>query len=108
MPPAVSSTASSSFQQVLRPAGDPSNLSHLMMISGFTFGNGIATLRADHTSPRDPMPSPLPPILGTTLFDGDQARKGYAPNKMRAFLFNDEANRKAFSDRRRGLCASTA
>ena len=41
------------------------------------------------------MPSPLPPIPGTTPFDGDQARKGYALNKM-CFSFNDEANRKAF------------
>ena len=41
------------------------------------------------------MPSPLPPIPGTTPFDGDQARKGYALNKM-CFSFNDEANHKAF------------
>ena len=41
------------------------------------------------------MPSRNPPIPGTTPFDGDQARKGYALNKM-CFSFNDEANRKAF------------
>ena len=41
------------------------------------------------------MPSTLPPIPGTTPFDGYQARKGYALNKM-CFSFNDEANRKAF------------
>jgi len=41
------------------------------------------------------MPSHNPPIPGTTPFDGDQARKGYALNKM-CFSFNDEANRKAF------------
>lgn len=35
------------------------------------------------------------PIFGTTLFDGDQARKGYALNKM-CFSFNDAANREAF------------
>ncbi|SEB15787.1 protocatechuate 4,5-dioxygenase subunit alpha [Variovorax sp. YR216] len=35
------------------------------------------------------------PIPGTTLFDGDQARKGYALNKM-CFSFNEEANRRAF------------
>ena len=34
-------------------------------------------------------------IPGTTLFDGAQARKGYALNKM-CFSFNEEANRKAF------------
>ncbi|MBO9650520.1 MAG: protocatechuate 4,5-dioxygenase subunit alpha [Variovorax sp.] len=35
------------------------------------------------------------PIPGTTLFDGEQAKKGYALNKM-CFSFNEEANRKAF------------
>ena len=35
------------------------------------------------------------PIEGTTLFDGGQARKGYALNKM-CFSFNDAANRAAF------------
>ncbi|MEJ8814073.1 protocatechuate 4,5-dioxygenase subunit alpha [Variovorax ureilyticus] len=34
-------------------------------------------------------------IPGTTLFDGDQAKKGYALNKM-CFSFNEEANRQAF------------
>lgn len=34
-------------------------------------------------------------ITGTTLFDGAQARKGYALNKM-CFSFNDAANRAAF------------
>ena len=41
------------------------------------------------------MTAPLPPIPGTTPFDGAQARKGYALNKM-CFSFNDEANRNAF------------
>ena len=36
-----------------------------------------------------------PPIPGTTLFDGEQARKGYALNKM-CFSFNEAANREAF------------
>ncbi len=35
------------------------------------------------------------PIPGTTLFDANQARKGYALNKM-CFSFNSEENRKAF------------
>jgi protocatechuate 4,5-dioxygenase alpha chain len=39
--------------------------------------------------------SSSPPIPGTTLFDGEQARKGYALNKM-CFSFNDAANRDAF------------
>ena len=35
------------------------------------------------------------PIFGTTLFDGAQARKGYALNKM-CFSFNDASNRETF------------
>lgn len=35
------------------------------------------------------------PIPGTILFDGDQARKGYALNKM-CFSFNSAENREAF------------
>jgi len=38
---------------------------------------------------------PSRPIPGTTLFDGNQARKGYALNKM-CFSFNDAANRAEF------------
>jgi protocatechuate 4,5-dioxygenase alpha chain len=41
------------------------------------------------------MAQPNPPIPGTTLFDGDQAQKGYALNKM-CFSFNDKVNRDAF------------
>ena len=41
------------------------------------------------------MAQPHPPIPGTTLFDGDQAQKGYALNKM-CFSFNDKVNRDAF------------
>lgn len=37
----------------------------------------------------------LPKIPGTTPFDGDQAKKGYALNKM-CFSFNSAANREAF------------
>jgi protocatechuate 4,5-dioxygenase, alpha chain len=36
-----------------------------------------------------------PPIPGTTLFDGEQARKGYALNKM-CFSFNDARAREEF------------
>ena len=36
-----------------------------------------------------------PPIPGTTLFDGSQARKGYALNKM-CFSFNSADNRARF------------
>ena len=41
------------------------------------------------------MSAPFPQIPGTTLFDGAQAKKGYALNKM-CFSFNDAANREAF------------
>ena len=34
-------------------------------------------------------------IPGTPVFGGDEARKGYALNKM-CFSFNDKANRDAF------------
>lgn len=36
-----------------------------------------------------------PPIPGTTLFDGEQAQKGYALNKM-CYSFNSADNRNAF------------
>lgn len=36
-----------------------------------------------------------PPIPGTTLFDGEQAKKGYALNKM-CYSFNSADNRQAF------------
>ena len=43
------------------------------------------------------MPSikPHQPVPGTTIFDGEQARKGYALNKM-CYSFNEAANRAAF------------
>ena len=43
-------------------------------------------------------------IPGTTLFDGDQARKGYALNK-RCFSFNYAANRAAFQADEDGYCS---
>ena len=39
--------------------------------------------------------TPLPPIPGTTPFDAEQAKKGYALNKM-CFSFNSADNRAAF------------
>jgi len=42
-------------------------------------------------------------IPGTTIFDGAQARKGYALNKM-CFSFNDAANREAFKADEEGYC----
>ena len=43
-------------------------------------------------------------IIGTTIFDGEQARKGYALNKM-CFSFNDEDNREAFLDDEDAYCS---
>jgi protocatechuate 4,5-dioxygenase alpha chain len=43
----------------------------------------------------NPSTKTLPKIPGTTPFDGEQARKGYALNKM-CFSFNSADNRNAF------------
>lgn len=42
-------------------------------------------------------------IAGTTLFDGTQAAKGYALNKM-CFSLNEAANREAFEADEAGYC----
>jgi protocatechuate 4,5-dioxygenase beta chain len=44
------------------------------------------------------------PIPGTTIFDGAQAQKGYALNRM-CFSFNDAANREAFRADEDAYCA---
>lgn len=44
-----------------------------------------------------------PPIPGTTLFDGDMARRGFALNAM-CYSFNDAANREAFRADEDGYC----
>ena len=44
------------------------------------------------------------PIPGTTIFDGEQAQKGYALNKM-CMSFNDAANRADFLRDENGYCA---
>ena len=44
-------------------------------------------------------------IPGTVIFDGVQARKGYALNKM-CYSFNEEANRKAFLADEDAYCAT--
>lgn len=43
-------------------------------------------------------------IPGTTIFDGEQANKGYALNRM-CYSFNDSANRKAFLADEDAYCA---
>ncbi len=45
-----------------------------------------------------------PPIPGTVIFDGEQAMKGYALNKM-CFSFNEAANREAFLADEDAYCA---
>ncbi|MGQ0683610.1 protocatechuate 4,5-dioxygenase subunit alpha [Bradyrhizobium sp.] len=51
-----------------------------------------------------PSPKSRQPVPGTTIFDGEQARKGYALNKM-CYSFNDAANRKAFVADEDAYCA---
>jgi protocatechuate 4,5-dioxygenase alpha chain len=51
-----------------------------------------------------PEATPRQPVPGTTIFDGEQARKGYALNKM-CYSFNDAANRKAFVANEDAYCA---
>jgi protocatechuate 4,5-dioxygenase, alpha chain len=69
---------------------------------GLTQGKGAAgTTAGDPMKTSQATPAPIP---GTTLFDGDQARKGYALNKM-CFSFNDAANREAFKADEDGYCA---
>lgn len=48
--------------------------------------------------------NPRQPVPGTTIFDGEQAIKGYALNKM-CYSFNEAANRKAFLADEDGYCA---
>jgi protocatechuate 4,5-dioxygenase alpha chain len=43
------------------------------------------------------------PIPGTTLFDGEQARRGYALNRM-CYSFNDPNNRRAFLKDEEAYC----
>jgi protocatechuate 4,5-dioxygenase, alpha chain len=45
-----------------------------------------------------------PPIPGTVIFDGEQARKGYALNRM-CWSFNDAPNRAEFQRDEDAYCA---
>ena len=51
-----------------------------------------------------PQPNPRQPVPGTTIFDGEQARKGYALNKM-CYSFNEAAGRDAFVADEDAYCA---
>jgi protocatechuate 4,5-dioxygenase, alpha chain len=44
------------------------------------------------------------PIPGTTVFDGSQAQRGYALNRM-CYSFNDQDNRRAFLKDEAAYCA---
>src|SRR5580765_2267134 len=46
---------------------------------------------------------PTAPIWGTPIFDGKQAMKGYALNKM-CFSFNSAENRQAYLRDEQGYC----
>jgi protocatechuate 4,5-dioxygenase alpha chain len=48
-------------------------------------------------------PLQRPPIAGTVIFDGEQAIKGYALNKM-CFSFNEAAKRQEFLADEEGYC----
>lgn len=50
------------------------------------------------------MRSSEPPIPGTTIFDGEQARKGYALNRM-CYSFNEAVNRETFVRDEDAYCA---
>jgi protocatechuate 4,5-dioxygenase alpha chain len=65
-------------------------------MSGWAFilHQALSILRGSHHAKETRMSQRQ--IPGTTLFDGEQARKGYALNKM-CFSFNEAANREAFS-----------
>jgi protocatechuate 4,5-dioxygenase, alpha chain len=43
-------------------------------------------------------------VPGTVIFDGEQAQKGYALNRM-CYSFNSAANRAAFREDEEGYCA---
>jgi protocatechuate 4,5-dioxygenase alpha chain len=73
-------------------------------IGPFICGSARRTLPSPPTIDRRQTMAARRQIPGTTLFDGAQARKGYALNKM-CFSFNDAANREAFKADEEGYCA---
>jgi len=65
-----------------------------MIIHAWIFGNGHVKKRPGNEGEEGQVTASHE-IFGTTLFDGEQARKGYALNKM-CFSFNRAENRAAF------------
>jgi protocatechuate 4,5-dioxygenase alpha chain len=72
------------------------------MPSGAGFGLALTGNKPQHQESH--AMSNHPPIPGTTIFDGEQAMKGYALNKM-CYSFNELANRQAFLADENGYCA---
>ena len=60
--------------------------------------------RARERADRGVMTTNGQPVAGTTIFDGDQAIKGYALNKM-CMSFNDAASRAEFARDEDAYCA---
>ena len=60
--------------------------------------------RAHETADRGVMTTHGQPVPGTTIFDAEQAMKGYALNKM-CMSFNDAANRAEFLRDEDAYCA---
>jgi protocatechuate 4,5-dioxygenase, alpha chain len=74
-----------------------------MSIGGFIPAGDPGILRSIRPTQEETTMT-LPPIPGTTLFDGRQAMKGYALNKL-CYSFNSADNRAAFLADEDGYCA---
>jgi protocatechuate 4,5-dioxygenase alpha chain len=73
--------------------------------AGGAIAGKVSALCAGAAQRGDPMDADTgSEIPGTTLFDGAQARKGYALNKM-CYSFNDAANRESFRRDEDAYCA---
>jgi protocatechuate 4,5-dioxygenase alpha chain len=72
-----------------------------MSVAAFTGAGNLATL---HGLPPQETRMTAAQIPGTTLFDGRQAMKGYALNKM-CYSFNSAANRDEFKRDEDAYCA---
>lgn len=58
---------------------------------------------SSHALGLENLPQGAQPVPGTTIFDGAEAMKGYALNRM-CFSFNHSANREAFRADPEGYC----
>jgi protocatechuate 4,5-dioxygenase alpha chain len=71
---------------------------------GAPYGNKTLTLSVSYTQRSPAMAPTKQPIPGTTIFNGEQAQKGYALNKM-CMSFNDAASRAEFLRDEDAYCA---